>query len=52
MPSVKKTGIWEKSKVPDMGGVMLMPFQLTRVCEALAPRKEAVERAPMPRLLM
>ena len=52
MLSVKKTGICEKSKVPDKGGVILIPFQFTRVWEALVPRKEAVDNAPVPRLLM
>ena len=47
MLSVKKTGICEKSKVPDKGGVILIPFQFTRVWEALVPRKEAVDNAPV-----
>ena len=32
--------------------VILIPFQFTRVWEALVPRKEAVDNAPVPRLLM
>lgn len=48
----KKTGICEKSKVPDIGGVILIPFQFTRVWEGLVPRKEAVDKAPIPMLLI
>ena len=41
---MKNTGICEKSNVPDIGGVILIPFQFTRVCEGLAPRKDAVDK--------
>ena len=52
MLSVKNTGICEKSNVPDIGGVMLIPFQFTRVSEGLAPRNDAVDKAPIPRLFI
>ncbi|MFR4036548.1 MAG: hypothetical protein ACLTZT_01360 [Butyricimonas faecalis] len=48
MLSVKNTGICEKSNVPDMGGVMFIPFQFTRVCEGLAPERRLLTRLPCP----